>query len=165
MGFFLGFWVWMMIAESMWEFGVPRAIVTPRNCTLHRNEHNPASQLPSCSHSAQLRPSIQSGAWGYIVVFYAVQIVIDCWDYHGGFFGKIVSGKYSFVGSSSTSSSSSTFILSNLWWEELLVPGVGSAPQRVSTSYVALTDNILHRLRFPKFLVLVKEDVGDQVFS
>jgi hypothetical protein len=43
--------------------------------------------------------------------------------------------------------------------------GVGSAPQRVSTSYIALTDNILHRLRFPKFLVLVKEDVGDQVFS
>ncbi|KAH8967788.1 hypothetical protein BDL97_03G095100 [Sphagnum fallax] len=40
--------------------------------------------------------------------------------------------------------------------------GVGSAPQRVSTSYIALTDNILHRLRFPKFLVLVKEDVGDQ---
>jgi DNA-directed RNA polymerase III subunit RPC3 len=44
----------------------------------------------------------------------------------------------------------------------LSVPGVGSAPQRVSTSYIALTDNILHRLRFPKFLVLVKEDVGDQ---
>jgi DNA-directed RNA polymerase III subunit RPC3 len=30
------------------------------------------------------------------------------------------------------------------------------------TLYIALTDNILHRMRFPKFLVLVKGDVGDQ---
>jgi len=28
---------------------------------------------------------------------------------------------------------------------------------------IALTDNILHRMHFPKFLVLVKGDVGDQV--
>ncbi|CAK9875680.1 unnamed protein product [Sphagnum jensenii] len=40
--------------------------------------------------------------------------------------------------------------------------GIGSAPPRVLTLYIALTDNILHRMRFPKFLVLVKEDVGDQ---
>ncbi len=130
-----------------------------RNCLLVLIQHN-CAQAFKVEHEGTLLFSMCAPP-----VFYAVQIVIDCWDYHGGFFGKIVRGKYSFVGSSSTSSSSSTFILSNLWWQELLVPGVGSAPQRVSTSYIALTDNILHRLRFPKFLVLVKEDVGDQVFS
>ncbi|CAK9225296.1 unnamed protein product [Sphagnum troendelagicum] len=41
--------------------------------------------------------------------------------------------------------------------------GIGSAPPRVLMLYIALTDNILHCMRFPKFLVLVKEDVGDQV--
>lgn len=42
------------------------------------------------------------------------------------------------------------------------VLGVGTAP-RVSTSYVAITDNILHRMRFPKFLVLVREELGEEV--
>ncbi|CAM6048254.1 unnamed protein product [Sphagnum compactum] len=36
------------------------------------------------------------------------------------------------------------------------------APPRALTLYIALTDNILHRMHFPKFLVLVKGDVGDQ---
>ncbi|CAM6025857.1 unnamed protein product [Sphagnum balticum] len=36
------------------------------------------------------------------------------------------------------------------------------APPRELTLYIALTDNILHRMHFPKFLVLVKGDVDDQ---
>lgn len=41
--------------------------------------------------------------------------------------------------------------------------GVGTAPARVSTSYVAITDNMLHRMRFPKFLLVVREELGDEV--
>lgn len=43
--------------------------------------------------------------------------------------------------------------------------GVGSAPPRVSTSYVPLCDNILHRMRFPKFLLAVREDLGEEAES
>lgn len=42
------------------------------------------------------------------------------------------------------------------------VAGVGTAP-RISTSYVAITDNILHRMRFPKFLMVVREEFGEEV--
>lgn len=45
----------------------------------------------------------------------------------------------------------------------VFVAGVGSAPPRVSTSYVPLCDNILHRMRFPKFLLAVREDLGEEV--
>lgn len=43
------------------------------------------------------------------------------------------------------------------------VAGVGTAPPRISTSYIAITDNILHRMRFPKFLMVVREELGEEV--
>ena len=41
--------------------------------------------------------------------------------------------------------------------------GVGTAPPRISVNYVAITDNILHRMRFPKFLLVVREELGEEV--
>ncbi|KAG0555076.1 hypothetical protein KC19_12G142600 [Ceratodon purpureus] len=43
--------------------------------------------------------------------------------------------------------------------------GVGTAPARTSTSYVAISDNILHRMRFPKFLMVVREELGEEAES
>jgi hypothetical protein len=43
------------------------------------------------------------------------------------------------------------------------IAGVGTAPPRISTSYIAITDNILHRMRFPKFLMVVREELGEEV--
>lgn len=40
---------------------------------------------------------------------------------------------------------------------------MGTAPPRVTTSYVAISDNILHRMRFPKFLLVVREELGEEV--
>lgn len=42
------------------------------------------------------------------------------------------------------------------------VEGGGLAPSKVFTSYIAVVRNILHRMRFPKFLVLVHEDLGEE---
>ncbi|KAG0576372.1 hypothetical protein KC19_5G074800 [Ceratodon purpureus] len=40
-----------------------------------------------------------------------------------------------------------------------------TAPRRVVTYYVAISDNIFHRMRFPKFLVAVREDFGEEAES
>ncbi|KAH7416484.1 hypothetical protein KP509_14G093600 [Ceratopteris richardii] len=40
--------------------------------------------------------------------------------------------------------------------------GVGLNPPKVLTSYVSIMRNILHRMRFPKFLMLVREDLGEE---
>ncbi|KAI5072187.1 hypothetical protein GOP47_0012293 [Adiantum capillus-veneris] len=42
------------------------------------------------------------------------------------------------------------------------VEGVGLASSKGFTSYVAILSNILHRMRFPKFLMLVREDLGEE---
>lgn len=42
------------------------------------------------------------------------------------------------------------------------VEGAGLAPSKLFTSYIAVVRNILHRMRFPKFLVLVREDLGEE---
>eukprot|EP00250_Pteridium_aquilinum_P018599 c24132_g3_i2 orf=87-1721(+) len=44
----------------------------------------------------------------------------------------------------------------------LEIEGVGLASSKVSTLYVAVVSNILHRMRFPKFLMLVREDLGEE---
>ncbi|RRT64978.1 hypothetical protein BHM03_00009539 [Ensete ventricosum] len=40
--------------------------------------------------------------------------------------------------------------------------GAGAATKSL-TQYMALFDNILHRMRFPKFLAIVRDDLGPQV--
>lgn len=42
---------------------------------------------------------------------------------------------------------------------------VGPNPPKVLTSYLGLTDNILHRMRFPKFLSIVRDELGEEVCS
>lgn len=44
----------------------------------------------------------------------------------------------------------------------LEVEGAGLAPSKVLTLYVAIVSNILHRMRFPKFLMLVRESLGEE---
>ncbi|OAE35426.1 hypothetical protein AXG93_2587s1410 [Marchantia polymorpha subsp. ruderalis] len=39
---------------------------------------------------------------------------------------------------------------------------VGPNPPKVLTSYLGLTDNILHRMRFPKFLSIVRDELGEE---
>lgn len=39
---------------------------------------------------------------------------------------------------------------------------IGSTTKTM-TQYIALFDNILHRMRFPKFLMVVKYDLGHEV--
>ena len=38
----------------------------------------------------------------------------------------------------------------------------GAAP-RISTQYMALFDNIIHHMRFPKFIAIVNEELGKEV--
>ncbi|CAM6128496.1 unnamed protein product [Calypogeia fissa] len=42
---------------------------------------------------------------------------------------------------------------------------IGQAAPKVSTSYIVIIDNILHRVRFPKFLVSVRDELGDEAES
>lgn len=42
------------------------------------------------------------------------------------------------------------------------VGAFGEAP-KVVTHYMALFDNIIHHMRFPKFIELVKEELGEEV--
>lgn len=48
---------------------------------------------------------------------------------------------------------------------DLIAGASATAPRRVVTYYVAISDNIFHRMRFPKFLVAVREDFGEEVNS
>lgn len=42
---------------------------------------------------------------------------------------------------------------------------IGQAAPKAVTSYIAVIDNILHRVRFPKFLVIVRDEIGDEAES
>lgn len=45
---------------------------------------------------------------------------------------------------------------------KLEVEGRGLGPSKVITSYVAIVNNILHRMRLSKFLMIVGEDLGEE---
>lgn len=42
------------------------------------------------------------------------------------------------------------------------VGGFGAAP-KIVTQYMALFDNIIHHMRFPKFLEIVSQELGEEV--
>jgi len=42
------------------------------------------------------------------------------------------------------------------------VGGFGEAP-KIVTQYMALFDNIIHHMRFPKFLAIASEEFGKEV--
>lgn len=53
------------------------------------------------------------------------------------------------------------FSFSNL--DGLIAGAIATLPPQVPTSYIAICDNILHRMRFPKFVVMVRDDLGEEV--
>eukprot|EP00249_Psilotum_nudum_P011992 c23514_g1_i1 orf=77-1750(+) len=42
------------------------------------------------------------------------------------------------------------------------IEGTGLGASKVFTSYICIVENILHRMRFPKFLTLVREEFGEE---
>lgn len=54
-----------------------------------------------------------------------------------------------------------SFCFPNL--DELLAGAIATLPPQVPTSYIAICDNILHRMRFPKFVAMVRDDLGEEV--